>query len=142
MTLRMTLRKTLRMTFKTWDFRGVYKEDFEGDFEVDFEWDSKGDFRGLQRGLQTGHGRGLAVNLRSGKVQVRSGSVFSSNLILLSLTLTLTTCSDYLAMVLIKESRRTTDIFRLSPLSYREWIKTLTHSHRANLTQPKVHGYF
>ena len=29
--------------------------------------------RGLQRGLQTGYGRGLAVKLRSGKVQVRSG---------------------------------------------------------------------
>ena len=30
--------------------------------------------RGLQRGLQTGYGRGLAVKLRSGKVQVRSGT--------------------------------------------------------------------
>ena len=30
--------------------------------------------RGLQRGLLTGYGRGLAVKLRSGKVQVRSGS--------------------------------------------------------------------
>ena len=29
---------------------------------------------GLQRGLQTGLGRGLAVKLRSGLVQVRSGS--------------------------------------------------------------------
>ena len=29
--------------------------------------------RGLQRGLQTGYGRGLAVKLRSCKVQVRSG---------------------------------------------------------------------
>ena len=29
--------------------------------------------RGLQRGLITGYGRGLAVKLRSGEVQVRSG---------------------------------------------------------------------
>ena len=29
--------------------------------------------RGLQRELQTGYGRGLAVKLRSSKVQVRSG---------------------------------------------------------------------
>ena len=39
------------------------------------------------RGLKTGNGRGLAVKLRLGKVQVRSGSVYSLNLILLSLTL-------------------------------------------------------
>ena len=42
---------------------------------------------GLLRGLQSGLGRGLAVKLRSVKVQVRSAPVQSSNLILLSLTL-------------------------------------------------------
>ena len=29
---------------------------------------------GLREGLQTGYGRGLAVKLRSGNVQVRSGT--------------------------------------------------------------------
>ena len=49
----------------------------DGDFEVDLEGDSKQktwrgtpNKRGLKRGLQTGHGRGLPVKLRSGKVQV------------------------------------------------------------------------
>ena len=47
--------------------------------------------KGHQRGLQTRLGRGLAVRLKSGLVQVwfRSGSVFSLNLILKSLTLKL-----------------------------------------------------
>jgi len=55
------------MTFKTWDFRGVFKEDFEGDFEGDLEGDLEGDSKG--------------------QVWSRSGSVYSPNLILLSLTL-------------------------------------------------------
>ena len=46
-----------------------FEEDLEGDLEVDLEGDSKGDFRG-----DIGHGRGLAVKLRSGEVQVRSGT--------------------------------------------------------------------
>ena len=41
-----------------------------GGNEGDSKGDSKGDFRGE---LQTGYGRGLAVKLRLGKVQVRSG---------------------------------------------------------------------
>ena len=42
----------------------VVKGNLEGDLQ------GGGLQRGLQRGLQTGYGRGLAVKLRSGKVQV------------------------------------------------------------------------
>ena len=63
---------------------GVLKGYMEGDLEGDLEKRLVG---GLQRGLQTGYGRGLAVMLRLGTVQVRSGPVYSPNLILLSLTL-------------------------------------------------------
>ena len=53
------------------NFEGDFEGNFGGDLEVDLEGDSKGGLqRGLQRGLQTGHGRGLAVKLRLGKVQV------------------------------------------------------------------------
>ena len=48
------------------DLEGDLKEYLKGDFEVDLEVD-------LERGLQTELGRGLAVKLRSVKVQVRSG---------------------------------------------------------------------
>ena len=81
------------MTFKTWDF-GVFKEDFdfEGDLEGYFKGSSRGGIggklggglqRGLRRELQTGHG----LLSSSGQVWSRFGSVYSSNSILLSLTL-------------------------------------------------------
>ena len=60
----------------------------EGVLEGGFEGGLRGGIqRELQRGLHTGLGRGLAVKLYSGKVWSRSGSVYSSNLILQSLTL-------------------------------------------------------
>ena len=65
------------MTFKTWDFRGVFEEDFyKGSRRWAWRLTWWGTPKGTsedQSGLQTGHGRGLAVKLRSGKVQVRSG---------------------------------------------------------------------
>ena len=88
MTFRMTFRMTLRMTFKTWDFRGVFKEDFEGDFEGDLEGDLERDYKGDFRG---DFKQKLEGDLLSTSSQVRcsSGSVYSPNLILLSLTLKL-----------------------------------------------------
>merc|ERR1719154_839484 len=53
MPFRMTFSMTFRMTFNARVGGGLQ--------------------RGLQRGLLTGYGRGLAVKLRSGKVQVRKG---------------------------------------------------------------------
>ena len=78
----MTFRMTLRMIFKTWDFRGVFKEDFEGDLEGDWERDLEGDFRGDFKQDMEGD---LLSN--SGQVKSRSSSVYSPNLIRLSLTL-------------------------------------------------------
>ena len=61
-------------------FKGDLKKNLEGDLELDLEGeiegDSKGDFRGDRDLLSS-----------SGQVRSRSGSVHSSNLILLSLTL-------------------------------------------------------
>ena len=77
---------TLRMTFKTWDFRGVFKEDFEGDLKGDLEGEMERDSKGVFRGDFKQDMEGDLLS-SSGQVRSRSGSVYSPNLILLSLTL-------------------------------------------------------
>ena len=72
----------LSLTILSRDFRGGFKEDFEGDLEGELEGDSKGDSRGDFK--QDIEGDLLSS---SGQVRSRSGSVYSPNLILLSLTL-------------------------------------------------------
>ena len=51
-----------------WYLKADLKGDFEVDLEVDLEWTSEG-----TSNRTSGLGRGLAVKLRSVKVQVRSG---------------------------------------------------------------------
>ena len=70
------LKMTFRMTFKTWVYGGIFKKDFEVELEGVLKWDSKGDFK-----------QDIEGDLLSSPGQVQSGSVYSSNFILLSLTL-------------------------------------------------------